>query len=239
MKTLFSLGFGACIAVLGTASASAGDLVNGSFEFMNFYGWKVDLGQGTSATAPYTRTAGSAAAVASWTDPVGSAALTMPETGLRFAALHTRPNANFTGDATYNITLSQEIALNQGDLVSGWSSFYNGDFEPQDSAWVKIFDQGGNQIATPWQAISGGQMNVTPSLTPSPSNWTLWEWQTPTSGSYTIQIGMTTGGNNNNSSYGFFDGLMVQPATSVPEPSVLALAAVGTILFTARRRQKV
>lgn len=238
MKTLLSLGFGTCLAVFGASTSSAGDLVNGSFEFMNFYGWQLDLGQGTSATAPYLRTAGSASAVASWADPVSSAMPMLPESGLRFAALHTRPNANFTGDATYDITLSQTISLDQGDLVSGWASFYNGDPEPQDSAWVKIFDLDGNQLATPWQAMSGSQGNVAPPLTPTPPDWTLWEWQTPAAGSYTIQVGMTTGGNNNNSSYGFFDGLMVQPATSVPEPGSLALILAGSLLLGIRRLRK-
>jgi len=238
MKTLLSLGFGACIAVLGTPSASAGDLVNGSFEFMNFYGWTLDLGQGTSANAPFSRTAGSAGSVALWSDPAGNSISKMPEAGLRFASLHTRPNGNFVGDGTYDISLSQVVQLKQGDLLSGWSSFYNGDLAPQDSAWVKIFDLGGNQLASPWQASSGGPVvpNAAPIL--NPTDWTLWEWQTPTTGSYTIQVGMTTGGNNNSASYGFFDGFTVQPAISVPEPGSLALAALGTFLLVAQRRRK-
>jgi hypothetical protein len=70
------------------------------------------------------------------------------------------------------------------------------------------------------------------------TDWTRWEWQAPTTGSYSLQLGMTTGGDNHNASYGFFDGLSVQPGIIVPEPSSLALALSGTILFAILRRRK-
>ena len=101
-------------------------------------------------------------------------------------------------------------------------------------------DQDGNQIVSPWQANSGnpGASNPNAPLLLTATGWALWEWQAPSTGSYSILLGMTTSGDNNSASYGFFDGLSVQPAISVPEPGSLALAVTGTILFAALRRRK-
>jgi len=160
-----------------------------------------------------------------------------PQQGNSFAALRTRANGNFSGEGTYNFSINQNAFLEQGDLVSGWAFFYNGDVVPQDSAWVRIFDDGGNLISTPW--VEGLNAVNNSAITPfTATDWTHWEWEAPTSGLYTIRLGMTTGGDNNGASYGFFDNLNITPANSVPEPSSLALATAGLFLLTLLRKRK-
>ena len=158
--------------------------------------------------------------------------------GNSFTALGSLSDGYFTGNRTYNITLTRSIHLLAGETISGSSFFYNGDYEAQDSAWVKILDDGGCAIAQPWLETSGGTCSTTPYRTASP--WTEWSWQAPVECDYAISLGVTTGGDNVMPSYGFFDDICVQAATAitpVPEPSTLTLLAIGAAGFAAIRRR--
>lgn len=235
MKTLLTIGVSVCIGLAAATQTSTAGLVNGSFELWTLRGWSTELPSGTSADEPFDRTAGHIRLVDSWGDKVGFAPERFAHDGYRFAQLSTRGSADFIGDETYNLSLSQSLQLDQGQALSGWSFFYNGDVTPQDSAWVRVFDQLGNEMATPWHEGLGSP-SVSSIAPLTAGDWTQWTWEAPESGLYTFRLGMTTSGNNNGSSYACFDGLTVHTATPVPEPGALALAALGAVLLIGIRR---
>lgn len=237
MKTLLAIGMSAWAGLFGLTCTSNAVVFNGSFESWNLIGWTVDMPHGISANAPFDRTAGGARTVTSWGEDHGLATPRMPQDGNRFAQLRTRANADFVGDDTYNLSLTQTVHMNQGDTLSGWSFFYNGDLQPQDSAWVRIADELGNDIATPW--LEGSGSLTLSSVAPlSATDWTRWEWTSPGSAVYTIRLGMTTRGNNNGGSYAFFDGMNLEAANSVPEPSAAVLGLLGAFCLTYLRRPR-
>lgn len=233
MKTLLPIGVSAWLGLIGMSATCHAGLLNGSFESWDLVGWTVEIPQGISAQEPFSRPAGRARTMDSWGEDFGFSQARLPQAGYRFAALQTRPNANFVGNDTYNLSLSQNLQLNQGEVLSGWSFFYNGDVEPQDSAWVRILDQTGSELASPWlEGLGSGNQNKV-----GATEWTQWHWEAPATGLYTVRLGMTTSGNNNGASYGFFDGVAVLPPNSIPEPSSLALAAVGAAFLAVMRRK--
>jgi hypothetical protein len=210
---------------------------NGSFESWDFLGWSLHSDTGSLVTEPFERPAGTVRTVGSWEDGSGLSPAIMPQQGYRFLRMNTQAGADFLGNNTYNTFVSQAVTLYQGEVLSGWSLFHNGDTEPLDSAWVRILDQDGGLIGAPWLETSGSSATAL-AIAPAPSGWALWQWAAPTTGNYTIQLGMTTSGANNGASYGFFDGIAVQ-AVAVPEPTVMALAVFGGLaLLTFRNRAR-
>lgn len=208
---------------------------NGSFESWDLLGWALHSDVGNLAESPFQRPSGLARTMSSWGEGFGLSPVTAPPVGSRFLGINTRANGNFLGNDTYQTFVSQTLSLNQGEFVAGWSLFYNGDSEPLDSAWVRILDQNGGLVGAPWQQTSGTTVAQL-AIVPAPSEWTFWQWAAPASGNYTIQLGVTTSGANNNASYGFFDGISVQ-AVAVPEPTVMALAMLsGLALLAVRNR---
>lgn len=233
LLTVWTTTFGTTLAISAPA--------NGNFESGAFDGWSLGISLGGPAYQPRNRAAGTASLMASWPQQPGQNADYAPVNGNKFATLGTLDGGNFTGNRTYNICLSQQLFLNQGDTVSGWSSFFNGDYEAQDSAWVKFQDCDGALLATPWLEHSGSRpacdFNSTPYQSATP--WTQWSWQVPESGAYTLSLGMTTSGDNNYASYGFFDHIFVVPLhTPVPEPSTATLVAMGAAWMARLRRKR-
>ncbi|MGC3959054.1 MAG: PEP-CTERM sorting domain-containing protein [Verrucomicrobiota bacterium] len=213
--------------------------INGSFESGSFSGWQLGIATGQSYSQRGYRAAGTASVVSSWGQPDGFPSPRYATDGNRFAMLGTQANGNFTGHRTYDISLHQELSLTAGTILSGWSFFFNGDNQTQDSAWVKILDEAGETIATPWLEKSGCAPGNNPATTAyrSASPWTPWSWQTPANGSYTLSFGMTTADDNNFASYGFFDGFLVTPPTlPVPEPTTLTLVVLGAAGLWQHRR---
>lgn len=218
------------IMTLGLLWDAGATLVNGSFESSSLSGWQTEIASGQSMSQRGSRPAGTINIVSAWGQEVGLESIRSAFEGNRFAVLSTLANANFTGHHTYRISLRQELSLSAGATLSGWAFFFNGDIDAQDSAWVKILDNAGNTVATPWQDNSGGE--ATPDSHHAgyraASPWTQWSWQVPATGSYTLSFGMTTTDDNNYASYGFFDNMLVSPAAlPVPEPSAAALMIVG------------
>ncbi len=232
MKNHFTLCLGLGLAVLAAPGNSQAAVVNGSFESWNLLGWSLHSDTGTMATEPFTRSVGTASTVSSWGEVFGLDPLMTPQAGHRFLRMNTRANANFLGNETYDSFVSQTFTLNQGEVLSGGAQFHTKDSEPLDSAWVRILDENGGLIGAPWLETSGTLSSL------ASSDWTLWQWVAPTTGSYTLQLGMTTSGANNGGSYGFFDGIAVN-AVQVPEPTVMALGIIGGLaLLTLRNRAR-
>lgn len=213
--------------------------INGSFESGSFSGWQLNMATGHSYSQRGYRPAGAANVVSSWGQLAGLNPARTAMDGGRFAMLGTQANGNFTGHRTYDISVEQDITLTAGMTFSGWAFFFNGDSEAQDSAWVRILDDSGATVATPWLEISGciptSDFDPTPYRSASP--WTQWSWQVPENGTYTLSFGMTTADDNNYASYGFFDGFLVSPPSiPVPEPSALALVSLGALALLRQRR---
>ena len=218
---------------------SLATMLNLGFESGDFQNWRLNIPRGNSEMSSRSQPAGTAQTVSSWIQQPGLSQLRAAVEGNTFAALGTLADGRFTGNRTYNITLSRTIHLRAGETISGSAFFYNGDTIAQDSAWVKILDEEGCAIAQPWFEVSGRSPTSTNYHAPSP--WTSWSWQAPTESTFSLILGMTTGGDNNMPSYGFFDDICVKAATSsispVPEPSSLSLLALGAAGLAALRRK--
>jgi hypothetical protein len=104
--------------------------------------------------------------------------------------------------------------LHKGDTIVGASFYFNGDFEAQDTVWVKVLDLLGNVLATPWAEFSGSgkpdHHNSVPYI--QSTDWTPWQWEAPKTGRYILQLGATTFGDNRFATYGFHDAISVVPA---------------------------
>lgn len=222
---------------LAAADKTMAGPVNASFETGDFTGWTVSIPNGTSQY-PIDRgsiPAGSAAVISSFelptaTYPEGS--YFSPMDGGSFAAVGSAASGHFTVNLTYDISVSQSFSLEAGDTLLGWAAFFNGDPFAQDTAWVNVLSGAGVSLSTPWQAVSGvtdGSSGATAYLTASP--WTLWQWEAPATGIYTLALGVTTFGDDVDASYGFFDDINVIHPTVVPEPSSIILLAGGLISF--------
>lgn len=239
MKRTLTILIATAVTTLSVVQLAQAATINGSFESAVFDGWRQELGRGYSSSQRRYLSAGAATIVPTWQSSFGGGPLQAAIAGSKFAMLSTLANGNFMGNRAYNISLSQKVSLHAGESVSGWAAFFNGDFEAQDSAWVKILDFEGNLAATPWQQNSGcvPELHFNTSSYHGVTPWTQWSWQAPTSGVYTLSLGMTTTDDNNYASYGFFDDILVTPATlPVPEPTSLSLVAIGAALVAAQRR---
>lgn len=238
MKTRIALWLGLGITLLTGGGVANAGVLNGSFESWNLLGWNFTSDSGDRATEPLTRPAGSARTVANWGVNQGLVPQITPAAGYRFLLLNTRANGNFLGNDNYDLFVSQTLTLNQGEYLTGWSFFFDGDSEPLDSAWVRVRDDQGDIVALPWLATSGAPAASAPELgsLSAPYGWFQWQWAVPTTGSYTVQLGMSTSGANNNASFGLFDGVNVQ-TVPIPEPTSMALAMVGGLVLVILRNR--
>lgn len=239
MKRVLQILIAGVVVTFGQTWQASAAPINGSFESAVFDGWRLEIARGSSSSNQRNRAAGSATVASSWESDSNPSALRSAIAGSKFAILATLANGNFMGNRTYHISLTQTLILSPGETVTGWASFFNGDFEAQDSAWVKILDDDGNLVATPWSENSGCAPEIHHNQTSfqNATPWTQWYWQSPSSGAYTLSLGMTAHGDNNYASYGFFDDVLVVPATlPVPEPSSLSLFALGAAALAIKQR---
>lgn len=221
--------------------ASAGPILNGSFE-AGFSGWELSaiyMGyaeltplfglapegqqQIVDPTAPFVSTGRY-----SWAAPTGG--MTALD-GQKYAALGTGHADYLPGQGPFDIYARQTFSLQRGDSVSGWSFFWNGDFETQDTAYVRLYNSLGVEVANPWLQRSGqpGAGGSIPYQSSTP--WARWQWDAFETGTYTIAVGVTSHGDNSFDSWGFHD------AIRVPEPSSLLLlsCALATLVAGGKR----
>lgn len=233
MKTRFGAWLGLGLMFCAAPGLSRATVVNGSFESWNLLGWDFYSDIGTRAEEPFTRPAGAARTKSTWGENLGISQT--PLEGYRFLLLNTRPEAGFLGTDNYDFFVSQSFTLNAGEAVFGWASFLDRDPAQLDSAWVRILDADQNVIATPWAGLPSGIAGA--AITPTTLPWTLWQWEAVTGGTYLLQLGMSTSGANNDSSFALFDGVGVGDPLPVPEPTVMVLGLLGGLaLLVARRR---
>ncbi len=224
----------AAMMMSGGVYSSLAGFYNGSFESWDVVGWSVNNDVGTRASDLSLRPAGLVRTMSSWGENFSFTSPLMPVSGQRFLALNTRAAGDFLGDGTYQTYVSQTIDFGSGDILSGWAAFFDGDATSSDSAWVRIFDSQGELVATPWQATSG--VIAAALLDPSVPDWSVWQWSAPASGTYLLQLGVSTSGANNDASYGFFDGVSFQ-SNPVPEPAPMAIALVSGLVWVVCRQR--
>jgi hypothetical protein len=202
-------------------------LINGGFETGTFEGWETIIPVGESEFSGM-QPAGSANIV------TGENYGNSPSEGLSMAAIGTG-DEYFIDSQQWDITARQTVFLNTNDTLSGDSFFYNGDYEEQDSGWVRILDSSNNPVATPWIEFSGGLasggLNSVDYL--SATDWAHWEWQANQPGLYTITLGVTTFGDNTFDSYAFYDNIRIN---SVPEPSISFMLCIAVFVMALRGR---
>jgi hypothetical protein len=165
----------------------------------------------------------SGSVVSSWS---GAGGLTYsPVEGSYFAVLEAG-----TDDGVYS-TLSQGIAMSAGESLFGLAAFDYRDYDPyDDSAYVKILDNLGNEIATPW--FENGLAH--PDFWDGP--WTSWTWTAASTDTYFVQFGVANMGDNQANSAALFDA--VGSTAPVPEPATMLLMGTGIAGLIAARRKK-
>jgi len=234
MKCSLAISLAIWTTTFGLVGLAPAAPVNGSFESGTFYGWQIQIPRGRPKYQSRFFDAGTMDVATSWGYGARPAQLGAKD-GSHFAVIGSRADANFVGDQLYNISLNQQFSLNAAETVSGWAAFFAGAAESHDYAWVRVLDGVGQLVATPWQKSSSNTGNSSPH-SPPPA-WTQWSWEAPTSGIYTLSLGLTTRDDNQSPSYGFFDDIFtIPPALPVPEPTVLTLVVAGAALLASRRR---
>jgi hypothetical protein len=215
-----------CIAAVFFCMPEAGNaiLTNGGFEAGDFTGWTVTIPEEASALTEK----GSVEVVTGHEDyyPVEGEYL-----GLLMAGI---PD-EYT-------TLSQQIYLTAGDVLSGWAAFEAGgevtsvgvyDFY-NDNAHVWITDKNGN-VAVAWSAdiVSVGNNADGP--------WERWKWTAGEEGTYSLEFGVANADHCLFDSYALFDANVhttTSPISPVPEPTTLLLLGSGLIALAGLGRKK-
>jgi hypothetical protein len=222
MKRFFSLLVFASLMLV--ASPARAGFINGGFESGSFSGWQ--LGNVYMGVSEYSPLYGPLPA---GYQEIGS---TNPLDGHYVASIGTGNAYFLPGQGPFDVHVSQTVSMTRGEMLSGWSSFYNGDFLTQDGAYVRVVDNLGAEVATLWLVQSGDPAfgGAMPYRTLTP--WTEWSWAAPVDGTYTLSLGVTSSGDNAFSSYGYHD------AIRTPEPTtlIMLLAGVGAVSVARRRK---
>ncbi len=134
------------------------------------------------------------------------------------------------GANNVNNTVSQTFNLNSGGTIQGFASFDWNDYSPfYDYAAVEIYNSNDILLNVLWTETGFGLPNY--ANTP----WSEWSFTADNSGEYTIVFSSSNTEDSINSSIALFDGASI---TSVPEPSTLAIFALGIMGLASRRFAK-
>ena len=208
---------------LGAGSLQATSIVNGEFDD-RLWGWDFFLPTDESQFGAQIVPAGVIRIGPSYDPPEYYDADLVPHNG-SYLIVGTGDIYSVRGGEK-NITVSQSVQLDKGDILSGWSAFYNGDFELQDSAWVRI--SSGAQTNTLWHESSGYIATGASVDYDGTTPWTHWQWTAPLEDIYTVTLGATTFGDNAFSSVGFHDSIEVLYAR-VPETGGWVCLLIGVL----------
>jgi hypothetical protein len=205
------------VAALSAGGVNAG-LVNPDFETGDLTGWTTSLTGGAATVEPFH---------------IGDFGTYFPGAGSYFLRI-------VAGTEDIWQTVSQSVALNEGDVLSGWVAFDWRDYDPIfDGARVQITaNLGGTPyIATPFEADGSSGPNFA-DYAP-----VFWSWTAPVAGTYTLEYAVRNTLDDFFSSVGLFDADVITyeafPPSAVPEPAGLALAGaagLGACAWLRRRR---
>jgi hypothetical protein len=142
---------------------------------------------------------------------------------------------------TFTQTINDVVA---GQVFSGYAAFDWNDYDPffdaarvritgtnvDDIAWFKSGESFPNTMLPPYDPPP---YYISDSYVP----WELWSWIAPAAGTYVLEYGVTNSSpagtaDSAISSYAYFDAI-----PTVPEPSSLALFAIGLAALSSMQRR--
>jgi hypothetical protein len=134
------------------------------------------------------------------------------------------------------ISVSQQMSLRAGSIVSGWTALYTEDYPPynSDRAFVTVSSASVNDqpIEISVKDAYGAAWD-TGGTGPESSPWTYWAWTAPSTGLYTVSLNNYM--DDQEQSVAAFDG--VQVYRTVPEaPTGVLVGAALSLLFGFRKR---
>lgn len=218
---------------LSVSTAGAGPvLLNGGFESPDLSAWSV--GVEMAWRAPDDSAIGVGDLPFSFFDAFPSMAPSVlpvghytPVEGAGYLEIPGNPGIRGFGDYSTEgagtISVSQNLALRAGDIVSGWAALFTRDYFPydRDTGFVTIARTGvsGTPLAVSVSGAYGAHWGAPESkIGPGKSPWLFWSWVAPSSGTYRLSLNNRM--DDQEDSVAAFDGIRVK---QVPEPSTMLL----------------
>jgi len=249
------------LLVTGTAVPVCADIINGSFEAANFDGWfatvKANVVKyGDSEENPSQYFYGEFPILV----PIGNGgfgvaiiddAFYSPVDGEKYLQL--MGDHNDMGTFEYSgmelhivhaekVTVSQEVTLGKGDVLSGWVAFKTYDYPPfnWDRAAVTISSVTGCEQITEitvkdaygenWDNY--GDNNVFDAQSP----WTYWSWSAPECGRYILSL--INFYDAQAGSFACFDNVQLTHVCIVNEPKTVQLLCFGLVILARYKHRR-
>jgi hypothetical protein len=125
-------------------------------------------------------------------------------------------------DGVGTISVSQQISLSEGDVLSGWAALYTFDYPPynSDKAFVRVGNASiSDQPVEITVKDAYGENWYNGGSDPQSTPWIYWTWTAPATDIYTLSLNNYM--DDQEESIASFDGINVSHA--VPEPSTMLM----------------